>query len=135
MCVTIINTLHSFLKAKMISRNSLPRVYHILSPSIIILALCAADGSVADSSYMSCNPNATLSVCRALNRTNPPGGNPNGGKNATRDICLPNGLCLNEFTTAPSEVYYNYWRNGCTQPISDGTYCPKVCILQSEVVS
>jgi hypothetical protein len=61
-----------------------------------------------------------VSMCCALNRTNPSGTSVETG--FTRDICLPNGVCQNNYVDVDNVLKTSYWRETCSSP-GWGTGC------------
>ncbi|KAF2473535.1 uncharacterized protein BDR25DRAFT_123754 [Lindgomyces ingoldianus] len=78
---------------------------------------------VTDPIYEAC-PNVPT-VCCALNRSNPPGGDIADGE--TADECLPNGVCQNRFVSNGSS-YTRYYRDYCTEPNWESGKCLNICI-------
>lgn len=78
-----------------------------------------------DSVYQPCSfSNDGVSMCCALSRDNPPGGNSSDG--LTRDTCLQNGLCMNSQNAGDATTY---WRDLCTSTDwSDKGKCLNVCV-------
>ena len=93
------------------------------------------DGSLADGSYVPCQQTGGVSMCCALNRSNPSGGLLSHG--FTVDICLPNGLCRNNFQAANSNGQIvpgtTFWRESCSSP--NWSDCLSICLNQEVRVS
>ncbi|KAJ5708863.1 hypothetical protein N7493_010197 [Penicillium malachiteum] len=64
--------------------------------------------------YQPCNEysNGGTHMCCATNRPNPSGGNQTLGY--TADICLQNGLCMNQGFHANGVNWTTFWRESCT---------------------
>lgn len=71
-----------------------------------------------------CPQKSLETICCALNRTIPSGGDTANGD--ARDECMPNGLCLSKYL---SEGYtrQSYWRNYCTEKDWSSGKCLNVC--------
>ncbi|OSS50962.1 hypothetical protein B5807_04620 [Epicoccum nigrum] len=71
-------------------------------------------------------------ICCALNRSQPPWGNFSLG--ATRDDCLPNGLCQNRITTNEGARVTTFFIDYCTENGQDGSEgkCINVCPFASQ---
>jgi hypothetical protein len=92
-------------------------------------ASCACykpDGTAADSEYVPCQSSG-VSMCCALDRSNPSGGLLSNGY--TVDICLENGLCRNNFETTNSNGQLTrgttFWRESCSS--SNWSECLNLC--------
>lgn len=84
-----------------------------------------------DPAYQPCPGfDGIASMCCAINRTNPFGGADTNGWTANK--CLPNGLCLDGFTTidqhGETTLVQQYWRDLCTSQNWDDGGCLKACI-------
>lgn len=65
------------------------------------------------------------SMCCATNRTNAARGDLSNG--TTSDVCLPNGLCINEGLDN-GKLYQSYWRDYCTDSNWRDGNCLRVCL-------
>jgi len=82
----------------------------------------------SNSIYQPCSrdsSNPLSTICCAINRSNPPGGNIANG--FTQDICLPSGLCQNILVDANGDTVYAYWRDYCTVNDYTSSKCLDVC--------
>lgn len=87
----------------------------------------------SDSVYQPCSrdsSNPLSTICCAINRSNPPGGNIANG--FTQDICLPSGLCQNILVNADGDTVYAYWRDYCTVNDYTSSKCLDVCTGNGE---
>ncbi|OCL12977.1 hypothetical protein AOQ84DRAFT_226595 [Glonium stellatum] len=81
-----------------------------------------------DSVYQPCSDdssNPLSTICCAINRPNPSGGNITNG--FTQDTCLPSGLCENISTDKNGNIVYAYWRDYCTVSDYTSSKCLDVC--------
>ena len=82
----------------------------------------------SNSVYQPCSKdssNPLSTICCAINRDNPSGGNIANG--FTQDICLPSGLCQNILVDANGDTVYAYWRDYCTVNDYTSSKCLDVC--------
>ena len=100
----------------------------------ITLCMCyVSNGSAVlnwgpNSVYQPCSndsSNPLSTICCAINRSNPSGGNVANG--FTQDICLPSGLCKNILVDANGDTVYAYWRDYCTVIDYTSSKCLDVC--------
>lgn len=87
----------------------------------------------SNSAYQPCSrdsSNPLSTICCAINRSNPPGGNIANG--FTQDICLPSGLCQNILVDANGDTVYTYWRDYCTVNDYTSSKCLDVCTGNGE---
>ncbi|OKL58595.1 hypothetical protein UA08_06286 [Talaromyces atroroseus] len=112
------------------------KIYSAFLFAPLAMAVCYYPNGYSESSaeYQPCyNDTGRTSMCCGFNRTNPSGGSRSDG--ATADICLPNGLCENDWTTTDDNgtttMNTAYFRDQCT--VSDWTDagCLNVCTSQT----
>lgn len=117
----------------------LPGLFPALSLTLaslfpIVSCMCySSNGSAVlnwgpDSVYQPCSndsSNPLSTICCAINRSNPSGGNIANG--FTQDICLPSGLCQNILVDANGDTVYAYWRDFCTVNDYKSSKCLDVC--------
>lgn len=78
--------------------------------------------------------NPDVSMCCATNRSIPSGGFVDNSNANTQDVCLENGLCLNQAVlteNGTNHTYTSYWRSLCTTTAWN-TGCLNIC-TQSKV--
>jgi hypothetical protein len=86
-----------------------------------------ANGTALPENYngvVPCLNGPVRTICCALNRTNPFGGDFSDGE--TRDVCLDNGLCMNSHITEGKNET-SYWLNFCTNSDITSPDCLDVC--------
>lgn len=68
-------------------------------------------------------------MCCAIERPNPSGGFIKNG--FTADVCLPNGLCKQDYRNDDSTLQTQYWREECTVAGWKSGKCLSVCLSVS----
>lgn len=111
---------------------SLSSICFLQLPSLLQASCFHPNGTqTTDLYHAPCSKNLDdplSTICCAIERPNPAGGFDAAG--STNDVCLDNGLCMNEYRKDATDktVYVAYYREECTEANWRSGKCLSVCV-------